>query len=88
MNTAPPYLTIPDRKGREVRYACEPLPPGDSGEVGWALSKLRDGKAVECYHLIRDEHGWRCDCASFVFVKERLGEQCKHLEKAQEEGLL
>jgi hypothetical protein len=62
--------TLPDHRGREVRYRVRPLPDGTGVEMD-----REDGEGT--YITRRGRHGWGCNCKAFAFSKAQPP-VCKH----------
>jgi hypothetical protein len=72
----------------DVRYACDPLDPGESGTRAFRLTK--HGKDRDVYDVIRRPDGSvACDCPDYEFRRDGLtAEPCKHGRALVELGLM
>jgi hypothetical protein len=68
--------TLPDHRGRDVRYRLRPLPDGTGLEM-----EREDGEGL--YVARRGRHGWACNCKAFAF-SEAQPPTCKHIVFAEE----
>jgi hypothetical protein len=68
--------TLPDHRGRDVRYRLRPLPDGAGVEM-----EREDGRGA--YTPRKGRHGWSCDCKAFAFTKAQPP-ACKHSRWAAE----
>lgn len=62
--------TLPDHRGRDVRYRLRPLPDGTGVEV-----EREDDEGL--YVARKGRHGWVCNCKAFAFSKAQPP-VCKH----------
>jgi hypothetical protein len=72
----------------DVRYACDPIDPGESGTRAFRLTK--HGKDRDVYDVLRRHDGTvACDCPDFEFRHEGLTDApCKHGRALVELGLM
>jgi hypothetical protein len=68
--------TLPDHRGRDVRYRLRPLPDGTGVEMG-----RDDGGGL--YVPRKGRLGWVCNCKAFAFTKAQPP-TCKHCSFAEE----
>jgi hypothetical protein len=68
--------TLPDHRGREVRYRLRPVPDGTGVEV-----EREDGEGQ--YVARKGRLGWCCSCKAFAFTREQPP-GCKHTRLAAE----
>ena len=58
----------------------------------WRLCKIaaEDGAPFEpdVYDVAVTEHGPTCTCADFTFIREKRGQECKHVKSLRSCGLL